>query len=720
MGIDTKPNFSCTKFEQCSTDVMNLSGCTQIYGIFDIESGATLSICDNVGAGKVLTSDASGVATWETPAAQGITAISGGSGMSFSPITSTGSVVLGTPSAILNTSTNVSSGTTHHHAFTSSCFISGTQGILVDGSNKFYLDDTYLANQTLPNLYSYSGISANQSIGALPSGQTLGMVYITNTGSTTGYFSLGTTPTGDDITPYQTIQVDPDEDVSVTINMRLSLTANTTIYVSSADWTNVGINLQWANITYQNASTTINPGDLPIASITTLGAIIVGDGLDVDETGILSVTGGTGGGTVTGATNLGTGNGTIYTSLSDMNLQFKTLSGGTDISITCNGNYVGINSTAGGTITGGANGLCTSGANIVLGGVLTGNTSIDVSTFEFDMTGDDVQLFVSQESISAYLTTSYSGIEIEETQAQLYANENMLTIGTGFTCYTSADGAGICYAADYSGGFVARSIPDVAWVTGGTGGFLGTVTDTTAEPSDLRNNQWVKPEPNGSSCFDYTFTNFCDISATPIVVNLSLEDVYLRYHQSGDYWSKESYNKPLSSGYTWMGNTNCEVCEVQVITEWVGDEAALLYAGQKYPLPTQTISVTDVATCTISPNYVITQNIPMNVSGNTAVFTIPTGCAAIINSAKLIFLQAANPTSICVAMGNNSCATPALSYDNLVSCVQIDNLVLNETYSLTPLQQGVTAASGSIVYFRVGNATTCDLCAHLLIEGFLY
>ena len=294
MAIDTKPNFSSNKFEQCATDIMNLSGCTQIYGTFDMESGSTFTICSNVGAGKVLTSDAGGVATWQTLniPSQGVTAVSGGSGMNFSPITTTGTVTLGTPSSVTSGSTNVSSGTTHNHAFTSSSFVTGTQGILVDGNNRFYIDDTYITDQTLPSLYSYSGITANQSIGVLPSGQTLGMVYITNTGSTTGYYNIGTTPTGDDITPYQTISVDAGEDASVTVNMRLSLTANTTIYVNSDDWTNAGINLQWANITYQNASTTINPGDLPVATDTTLGAVSIGDGLSVDGSGHLCATGG--------------------------------------------------------------------------------------------------------------------------------------------------------------------------------------------------------------------------------------------------------------------------------------------------------------------------------------------------------------------------------------------------------------------------------------------
>ena len=67
MGLDTKPNFSSNKFEQCNTDTMNLSGCTQIYGTLDMENGSTLTICSGASAGKVLTSNATGIATWQTP-----------------------------------------------------------------------------------------------------------------------------------------------------------------------------------------------------------------------------------------------------------------------------------------------------------------------------------------------------------------------------------------------------------------------------------------------------------------------------------------------------------------------------------------------------------------------------------------------------------------------------------------------------------------------------
>ena len=56
----------------------------------------------------------------------------------------------------------------------------------------------------------------------------------------------------------------------------------------------------------------------------------------------------------------------------------------------------------------------------------------------------------------------------------------------------------------------------------------------------------------------------------------------------------------------------------------------------------------------------------------------------------------------------------------MVSCVQIDDFVLYETYSLSTLEQGVPQSSGGDIIFRVGNATTCTLCAHLLIEGYIF
>lgn len=701
MAIDTKPNFSNNKFEQCVGDIMNLSGCTQIYGYLDIESGATITICDNAGIGKVLTSDATGIASWQSiSAGQGITAISGGSGMNFSPITTTGNIVLGTPSTITTGGTNIVSGTTHNHFFDASTFVSGTQGILVDGQNRFYLDEIYITDATRPNLYTFTGVSSNQSLGVLPSGQTLGMIYITNVGSSIAYVNFGTTPTGDDITPYQTIQLEPNDDVSVTINMRLSLTENETIYINSPDWTNVELNVQWANITYQNASTTINPGDLPIASQTTLGAIKVGSGLDIDNEGILSVTGGTGGGTVTGA----------------------------------------------------GNGLTLDGTTIVLGGILTGNTVIcSTGTNYFNVNGSDGSTdgIWFKDNDSAYIGKSTNTGNCNSYGSFRNSCASIVSVNSvagNYSCLdlfgssgctvwayncdflvNDAAQRGIQYIADYSTTFCQHSLVDKNYVdicvsaatSGGSGGFLGTVSQASIEPLDLQENQWVKPAPTPTGVFNYTFTNFLDSGSTAINVNLSLEDVYLRYCDNG-YWVKESYSKPLSSGHTWFGDVNSEASEVMVINEWVGSEAALEFPGQKYAYPTQTISVSDVLTCTVTPNYVITESIPLNLTGNTQVMAIPSGCGLVLNRAKLIFLQTANPTSFCVSIGNNDCTNRHLSYDNLVSCVQIDDVLINETYDLQLLQKGVTSSIGGTVFFRVGNSTNCNLCAHLLIEGFLY
>jgi len=708
MAIDTKPNFSSNKFEQCATDIMNLSGCTQIYGTFDMESGSTFTICDNVGAGKVLTSDAGGIATWQTPAAQGITAVSGGSGMNFSPITTTGTVTLGTPSSITNSGTTVSSGTTHDHAFVGQCFVTGTQGILVDGNNRFYLDDTYITDQTLPSIYSYSGITANQSIGALPSGQTLGMVYITNTGSSTGYFNLGTTPTGDDITPYQTISVDAGEDVSVTVNMRLSLTANTTIYVSSDDWTNVGINLQWANITYQNASTTINPGDLPVASQTTIGAVSIGDNIDVTGGGEISVP-------IATISSLG------------------VISVGSGLDIDGGGVLSVTGGSGGGTVTGAGNGLTLEGANIILGGALTGNTSIGTSAIcQLDMIANVISL---TGGTSITMGVCSAAITLDDTgngRVCIQTDYSSLTFASGTTAIAgefrdnTTTKTGIQYAADYSATYVPRSLVDKGYVdsltSGGSGGFLGLVTKATAEPSDLQENQWVKPEPMSTDCFNYVFDNFTDSGSTAISVNLSLEDVYLRYCETGTsagYWIKEGYCKPLSSGYTWVGNETCKAAEVAVINEWVNTPAEVCYVGQKYAYQTQTVFQVDVGICATIANKILVTGVTLSSVGNTCVFTIPAGMCGLINSAKLIMSNDATPDSITVSMGNNSA-----SYNNMLSACTIDDVLTCEIYELVSTTLPTCAASqssGSDVYFRVSSAATGGtLNGNLLVEGYVF
>jgi hypothetical protein len=101
--IDTKPNFDSSKFEQCNGDIMKLSGCTQIYGNLDIETGATFTIYTNAGVGKYLTSDATGVATWQTPST------SSGVG-TLQEVTDSGNTT--TNSVVIGDSTSNATGTT--------------------------------------------------------------------------------------------------------------------------------------------------------------------------------------------------------------------------------------------------------------------------------------------------------------------------------------------------------------------------------------------------------------------------------------------------------------------------------------------------------------------------------------------------------------------------------------------------------------------------------
>ncbi len=78
MAVDTKPNLSSGKFEQCVGDILSLSGETCVFGTFEIASGGTISILSNKGNGKVLTSNSSGTATWQVIPAALITGATNG------------------------------------------------------------------------------------------------------------------------------------------------------------------------------------------------------------------------------------------------------------------------------------------------------------------------------------------------------------------------------------------------------------------------------------------------------------------------------------------------------------------------------------------------------------------------------------------------------------------------------------------------------------------
>ena len=65
MAIDTKPNLSNEKFEQYSGETLNLSGCTEIYGVMKIMTAGSFCMEQNAGAGRAIISDAYGKGTWQ-------------------------------------------------------------------------------------------------------------------------------------------------------------------------------------------------------------------------------------------------------------------------------------------------------------------------------------------------------------------------------------------------------------------------------------------------------------------------------------------------------------------------------------------------------------------------------------------------------------------------------------------------------------------------------
>lgn len=94
-----------------------------------ITSSYTLTLPTTAGTnGYVLQTNGSGTLSWVAqPSATGVTTVSAGNGMSFTDITTTGSVAMGTPSAITSSSTNSASAGTHTHAITGAAFLAGNQ-----------------------------------------------------------------------------------------------------------------------------------------------------------------------------------------------------------------------------------------------------------------------------------------------------------------------------------------------------------------------------------------------------------------------------------------------------------------------------------------------------------------------------------------------------------------------------------------------------------------
>ena len=429
------------------------------------------------------------------------------------------------------------------------------------------------------------------------------------------------------------------------------------------------------------------------------------------------------GNTTTGQ-NLCCGTGSIFAGKNTgNNLQFKSLSAGTGIVMSSQANTVTICSTGGGSITGGANGLSTSGDKIVLGGPLTGNTIITDNgthnlyfgcaancicglyayTTEMQLLGGILGScaggFQVDNSCATMSFYSVSGCQPGITLSATGTSMSNLSSKTSETCVVYIAPSGKLSYGTITGGGTITGATNGLSVSGKNIKLGGTLTGYTII--------------NGGQTFDIN-QNILNLSGNTCV-NITGPVKLITTPANG---------ASSSTGLVWDTGTT-QIKGVPVINEWVSSTSELLYAGQKFAYPTQTIMQTDVSTCVTVPNYIFIKNINLKTVGDTLIFSIPSGKVAFLNRAKLVILNDASPTCFSVSIGNNCCIPdPSLSMNNLANLQQISDVLTNETYelNLTTRHQGVPYCCGVDVFFRVGCCSTSgnNLCAHLLVEGFLY
>lgn len=140
---------------------------------------------------------------------------------------------------------------------------------------------------------------------------------------------------------------------------------------------------------------------------------------------------------------------------------------------TVDGNPIG-----GGGLQTADNGLTATGTNVALGGPLTGATQIDLDGNFMQIgvgPGFDDSLLVTPSEMAMQFEGGLSGFttKSEVTSASVTLNLTEVSSGNqlqivlnpgGMTITDSLTGTGLEYAADYSAGFVGRSLPDVAFV----------------------------------------------------------------------------------------------------------------------------------------------------------------------------------------------------------------------------------------------------------------
>jgi len=254
---------------------------------------------------------------------------------------------------------------------------------------------------------------------------------------------------------------------------------------------------------------------------------------------------------------------------------------------------------------------------------------------------------------------------------------------------------------------------------GSSGGFLGGVTQSTSQPIELKQNQWVQPLPTNTYDIEYTFDNFKDQSNASIYVNLSTEDVKLRYiEDNGGYWEKVSFIKPLTEGKTWIGNLFNQAEEYDTLLEWVGTESELTGIGQKYSLETQNYYVVAHDTIRIGKN-IITKTINLKDVSNIKILNNVSGKSLLTTNILLRIKQDINE-QFTFSIGSYSS-----SYNNIVNTTSISNSNNNQIYPLilpiTISQIGLPSSELKIttgdVYFKITQPTTNDMFVDIIYDA---
>ena len=136
--------------------------------------------------------------------------------------------------------------------------------------------------------------------------------------------------------------------------------------------------------------------------------------------------------------------------------------------------------TGGGPLTGAGNGLSESNGNVVLGGALTGNTTIcgashnlNIGTVSstlssFCMNSDSSCIGSIGGTYNNTFRTDFCCVGLISCESGLGLYNELIIGPEGMTACFSGTSNAIVYADDYSSLFNARTLPDIAWVTGNT------------------------------------------------------------------------------------------------------------------------------------------------------------------------------------------------------------------------------------------------------------